>query len=141
MLGVGAILAAVPATLVALTQGPAQAGMVLLMYMGVHFIEGYFITPLVQAAHHLASDGPNQLPRQGQRGFWRICLDGLRDPMLAMLVVAMQVVAGLVVAGLIYLTLGTMREALILLVFALLSIAITVLQETRTEHALAGSDV
>jgi len=46
---VGAILAAVPATLVALTQGPAQAGMVLMMYVGVHFVEGNLITPLVQA--------------------------------------------------------------------------------------------
>ena len=42
-------LAAVPATLVALTQGPTQAGMVILMYAGVHFVEGNFITPLVQA--------------------------------------------------------------------------------------------
>ena len=46
---VGAILAAVPATLVALTQGPAYAGMVILMYAGVHFVEGNFITPLIQA--------------------------------------------------------------------------------------------
>jgi predicted PurR-regulated permease PerM len=46
---VGAILAAVPATLVALTQGPVYAGSVVLMYVGVHFIEGNFITPLVQA--------------------------------------------------------------------------------------------
>lgn len=46
---VGAVLAAVPATLVALTQGPFYALFVVLMYMGVHFIEGNFITPLVQA--------------------------------------------------------------------------------------------
>ena len=46
---VGPILAAIPATLVALTQGPAQAGMVILMYVGVHFVEGNFVTPLVQA--------------------------------------------------------------------------------------------
>ncbi len=46
---IGAILAAVPATLVALTQGPAYAAMVILMYAGVHFIEGNFITPLIQA--------------------------------------------------------------------------------------------
>lgn len=46
---IGAIMAAVPATLVALTQGPLQAALVVLMYMGVHFIEGNFITPLVQA--------------------------------------------------------------------------------------------
>ncbi|PNG27220.1 AI-2E family transporter [Methylocella silvestris] len=46
---VGAILAAVPATLVALTQGPGDAALVILMYAGVHFVEGNFITPLVQA--------------------------------------------------------------------------------------------
>ncbi len=46
---VGAILAAIPATLVALTQGPSYAGMVVLMYAFVHFIEGNFITPMVQA--------------------------------------------------------------------------------------------
>jgi predicted PurR-regulated permease PerM len=46
---VGAILAAVPATLVALTQGPIYAASVICMYVGVHFIEGNFITPMVQA--------------------------------------------------------------------------------------------
>lgn len=46
---VGAILAAVPAFLVALTQGPALAGAVVLMYAGVHIVEGNFITPLIQA--------------------------------------------------------------------------------------------
>jgi predicted PurR-regulated permease PerM len=46
---VGAILAAVPATLVALTQGPVYAVSVILMYIGVHFVEGNFITPIVQA--------------------------------------------------------------------------------------------
>ena len=46
---VGAILAAVPATLVALTQGPIYAVLVVCMYVGVHFIEGNFITPMVQA--------------------------------------------------------------------------------------------
>jgi predicted PurR-regulated permease PerM len=46
---VGAILAAIPATLVALTQGPIYAALVICMYVGVHFIEGNFITPMVQA--------------------------------------------------------------------------------------------
>lgn len=46
---VGAIMAAVPATLVALTQGPLYAGSVILMYAAVHFVEGNFITPMVQA--------------------------------------------------------------------------------------------
>jgi predicted PurR-regulated permease PerM len=46
---VGAVVAAVPATLVALTQGPTYALSVLAMYAAVHFIEGNFITPFVQA--------------------------------------------------------------------------------------------
>jgi predicted PurR-regulated permease PerM len=46
---VGAILAAIPATLVALTQGTTYAVLVICMYAGVHFVEGNFITPLVQA--------------------------------------------------------------------------------------------
>jgi predicted PurR-regulated permease PerM len=46
---VGAILAAIPATLVALTQGPIYALSVICLYVGVHFIEGNFITPMVQA--------------------------------------------------------------------------------------------
>ena len=46
---VGAVLAAVPATLVALTEGPTYALAVVALYAGIHFIEGNFITPLVQA--------------------------------------------------------------------------------------------
>ena len=42
-------MAAVPATLVALTQGPMYALYVVILYMGIHFVEGNFITPLVQA--------------------------------------------------------------------------------------------
>ncbi|WP_234729588.1 AI-2E family transporter [Acidocella facilis] len=45
----GAVMAAVPATLVALTQSPVDALWVVVMYAGVHFIEGNFITPMVQA--------------------------------------------------------------------------------------------
>jgi predicted PurR-regulated permease PerM len=46
---VGAVLAAVPATLVALTQGPGYAAAVIMMYVGTHVVEGNFITPVVQA--------------------------------------------------------------------------------------------
>ena len=46
---VGAILAAAPAILVALTESPVQAALVLLLFIGVHFVEGNFITPLVHA--------------------------------------------------------------------------------------------
>ena len=47
---IGALLAAVPAILVALAQSPLLAVYVGLMYWAVHFIEGTFITPFVQDA-------------------------------------------------------------------------------------------
>jgi len=46
---VGAVVAAVPASLFALTQGPYYALAVIAMYAGVHFIEGYLITPIIQS--------------------------------------------------------------------------------------------
>lgn len=42
----------------------------------------------------------------------------------------------LIGGGVIYLALGDLNEAIVLLVFASLSVAITVVQETRTEHVL-----
>ncbi len=79
-----------------------------------------------EAAARLAAEGPNELPREGRRTVLRIALDVLREPMLALLLGA----------GLVYLALGDIHEALILLVFAALSVVITVVQETRTERAL-----
>lgn len=79
-----------------------------------------------EAASRLKTDGPNELPRSEQRTALRIILDVLREPMLAMLVGG----------GVIYLLLGDAKEAVILLVFACLSVLITVVQETRTERVL-----
>ncbi len=45
---IGALLATVPAILVASAQGPWLALWVALMFWAIHFIEGTFITPLVQ---------------------------------------------------------------------------------------------
>lgn len=45
---IGALLAAAPAVLVALAQSPVLALWTAVMFWGVHFIEGTFITPLVQ---------------------------------------------------------------------------------------------
>ena len=42
----------------------------------------------------------------------------------------------LLAAGLIYLVVGDLNEALILLAFAMMSVLITVVQKTRTEHVL-----
>lgn len=44
----GALMAAVPAVLVAFTISPLKAVLTGLMFWGAHFIEGTFITPLVQ---------------------------------------------------------------------------------------------
>jgi predicted PurR-regulated permease PerM len=45
----GSILTAVLAALFALAQGPAYAIAVLAMYVAVHFIEGNFVTPIIQS--------------------------------------------------------------------------------------------
>jgi P-type Ca2+ transporter type 2C len=79
-----------------------------------------------EAAARLAAEGFNELPRSGRRTPLRIVLEVLREPMLALLL------AG----GLLYLLLGSPEEALILLAFALFSILITVVQESRTERVL-----
>jgi Ca2+-transporting ATPase len=78
------------------------------------------------AASRLKNDGPNELPRAGRRPVLRIVFEVLREPMLALLL------AG----GVAYLLLGDLAEALILLGFATFSVAVTVIQETRTEHVL-----
>lgn len=78
------------------------------------------------ARARLAADGPNELPRAGQRSIARIAIEVLHEPMLALLL------AG----GVAYLLLGDLAEALILLGFASFSVAVTVIQETRTEHVL-----
>jgi P-type Ca2+ transporter type 2C len=79
-----------------------------------------------EAQSRLASGGPNELPRTGSRSALKIVGEVLLEPMLALLL------AG----GVAYLILGDLTEALILLSFALFSIALTVIQETRTEHVL-----
>ncbi len=79
-----------------------------------------------EARIRLATDGPNELPRTGSRSALKIVGEVLREPMLALLL------AG----GVAYLVLGDLTEALILLAFALFSITLTVVQETRTEHVL-----
>ncbi|MFT8778134.1 MAG: HAD-IC family P-type ATPase, partial [Gluconacetobacter liquefaciens] len=79
-----------------------------------------------EAHTRLQTDGFNELPRQEHRTPLAIIREVLREPMLALLLVG----------GGIYLLLGNLHEALILLAFACASIAITVIQETRTERVL-----
>ena len=79
-----------------------------------------------EAAKRLAEDGPNVLPKAEQRSLFRIILDVVREPMLALLMLG----------GLAYLLLGDLTEALILTAFASFSIMVTIMQESRTEHVL-----
>lgn len=79
-----------------------------------------------EAAARLARDGFNELPRPESRNILRIIAEVMREPMLALLLLG----------GVIYLLLGDIQEALILLVFGSLSVIITVVQESRTERVL-----
>ena len=80
----------------------------------------------VDAEARLRADGYNELPRAQRRTPLRIVIEVLREPMLALLLCG----------GVIYLLLGDLREALLLLVFGGMSVVITVIQETRTERVL-----
>ena len=79
---------------------------------------------VVQA--RLKTEGYNELPRADRRTPLRIILEVVREPMLALLLGG----------GVIYLALGDVTEALILLAFATMSVSITIVQETRTERVL-----
>jgi Ca2+-transporting ATPase len=71
-------------------------------------------------------EGFNELPSTTQRSIPGIILDVAREPMFILLVAS----------GLIYVVLGDLREALMLLSFVFVIIGITVYQEQRTERAL-----
>lgn len=78
------------------------------------------------AASRLKTEGYNELPRQAQRTIFHILFEVVRQPMFALLL------AG----GVIYLLLGDLTEALVLLAFATLSVSITIVQEYRSERVL-----
>ncbi len=79
-----------------------------------------------EAKARLKAEGYNELPRPDRRTPLRIILEVVREPMLALLLGG----------GAIYLVLGDLKDALILLAFATMSVLITVVQETRTERVL-----
>lgn len=79
-----------------------------------------------EASVKLKGDGYNEIPQAQRRSPVRIVFEVMREPMLALLLVG----------GLIYLLIGSLSEALVLMAFAVLSIAITIVQEARTEKVL-----
>lgn len=79
-----------------------------------------------EAAQRLTQEGHNELPSTEKRGFGRILLEVLREPMFLLLIGC----------GGLYLILGELTEALLLLGFVFIIIGITFFQERRTERAL-----
>jgi Ca2+-transporting ATPase len=79
-----------------------------------------------EARVRLEQEGPNELPAQKKRSLLAIVLEVVREPMFIMLIVA----------GSLYLTLGETGDALMLLGFVFVVMAITLVQERRTEGAL-----
>jgi len=80
------------------------------------------------AAARLETDGPNELPQEGARGPVRIAVGALREPML-------QLLLG---AGILYLVIGDLTDALVLLAISVVNVGLVVVQESRTERALAA---
>lgn len=78
------------------------------------------------AHHRLKLEGLNQLPATGQRTLQHIIWDVVREPMFLLLVTA----------GIIYLLLGDVNDALMLLGFVIVVMGITVFQENKTERVL-----
>jgi magnesium-transporting ATPase (P-type) len=79
-----------------------------------------------EALERLAQDGYNELPSTKQRTFFHILFDVIREPMFLMLITC----------GLLYLLLGDLEGALMLMGFVVVIIGITFYQEQKTERAL-----
>ncbi len=81
-----------------------------------------------ESAARLATDGPNELARDGKRGLLATVAAVVKEPMLLLLLGA----------GAVYLLLGSLEEALALLLSVFVVIAITLIQERKTERAVAA---
>lgn len=81
-----------------------------------------------EVAARRARDGWNEIAAEKPHTLLATVLEVVREPMFLLLLGA----------GAIYLLMGDLHEALVLLGFVMLIIAVTVFQERRTEHALAA---
>ena len=79
-----------------------------------------------EARARLADEGYNELPRPERRTLPRIALEVMREPMFALLLGS----------GAVYLLLGDLGEALLLLGFASVSVIIAIVQASRSERVL-----
>ena len=81
-----------------------------------------------EALKILARDGPNELPSSKPRSLLAIALSVFKEPMFVLLIIG----------GLIYLGLGEVYEALLLLGFVFVVMGITLYEERKTENALSA---
>jgi Ca2+-transporting ATPase len=79
-----------------------------------------------EAAARLAREGYNEIPSAKKRSFFAIAFGILREPMLLLLIIG----------GIIYMVLGDVQEASMLLFFVFVIIGITLYQERKTERTL-----
>jgi Ca2+-transporting ATPase len=79
-----------------------------------------------EVMERLASDGYNELPSTEKRTIFHILFEVIREPMFLLLIAC----------GGLYLILGDVQEALMLLGFVFVVIGITIYQEQKTEKAL-----
>ena len=78
------------------------------------------------AAERLRTEGPNALPSDGSRGMACVVFEVIREPMFLLLLAAAA----------IYLVLGDLHEALVLLFFVCVVMGITLYQSHKTERVL-----
>ena len=79
-----------------------------------------------EASRRLQEEGYNELPSTKRRSIFAIAFEVVREPMFLLLIAA----------GAIYLVLGDIREAVMLLGFVFVVMGITLYQERKTERAL-----
>lgn len=79
-----------------------------------------------EAAERLKNEGYNELPADRRRSILKIAFEVVREPMFLMLVAC----------GILYLILGDIKEAMMLMGFVFIVMGITLYQERKTERAL-----
>ncbi|MDO9633211.1 MAG: cation-transporting P-type ATPase, partial [Humidesulfovibrio sp.] len=79
-----------------------------------------------EATRRQQAEGFNEMPQGTRRGVFAIALEVMREPMFLLLVAC----------GSLYLLMGELSDALLLLGFVFVVMGITIVQERRTERAL-----
>ena len=95
-------------------------------YTPVRLLQGQQGLTEAEAAKRLKEEGYNELPSAKSKSAFRIAFEVMKEPMFLLLIAC----------GIIYMVLGDIQEALILLFFVFVIIGITFYQERKTERTL-----